>query len=341
MLAAVLTGLAAAVALAGAPLTGAAATSNDQGVTARGSGSPISKVLVVSIDGLNTNAIRELGPERAPVLYHLIRHGASTLNARTEYESTQTLPNHTGMVTGLRVDNTHGGHGVNWNIDKATPATVQEAARRADVESVFSTVHGKRRSTALFVSKEKLMIFDRSWGGSIDRAEVRGSNTRLVTLARRDLVKERRAFTFVHLSMPDSVGHQRGYMSQAYLRAVATTDANLGRLVRAITHTRVLKRHLALVVTSDHGGRGYLHDEIDKRKNYRVPFIVWGAGVANGVNLYSLNKDYAAPGKSRPTYAGKQPIRNGDVANLAARLLGLSPVPGSEFGFHTRLNVTR
>ncbi|MCW2774890.1 MAG: type phosphodiesterase/nucleotide pyrophosphatase, partial [Nocardioides sp.] len=36
------------------------------------------------------------------------------------------------------------------------------------------------------------------------------------------------------------------------------------------------------------------------------------------------------PHKSRPTYAGAQPVRNGDVANLSTDLLGLAKVPGSE-----------
>jgi hypothetical protein len=53
--------------------------------------------------------------------------------------------------------------------------------------------------------------------------------------------------------------------------------------------------------------------------------------VAAGGDLYTLNPtNRKAPGPaSNPPYTGVQPIRNGEVANLALDLLGLGPVPGS------------
>ena len=60
-------------------------------------------MLAVSIDGLRSAAIPQLGRAGTPTLHRLIAQGASTLNARTEREMTVTLPNHTGMVTGRRI----------------------------------------------------------------------------------------------------------------------------------------------------------------------------------------------------------------------------------------------
>ena len=51
------------------------------------------------------------------------------------------------------------------------------------------------------------------------------------------------------------------------------------------------------------------------------------------------NPDFADPGTSRPSYAGRQPVRNGDVANLAASLLGLDAVPGSGIDAEQDLTV--
>ena len=296
-------------------------------------------VVVVSVDGLNPSAIDELGRERAPVLHWLIAHGASTLNARTEQESTSTLPNHTGMVTGRRVDAAEGGHGVTWNDERTEPATVHEAAGER-VSSMFSVV-AKRTRTALFVGKQKLSLLQRSWPRAIDRYEMRGHGDTLVDLARADLrERRRRGLRFVHLAMPDAVGHAEGFMSESYLDAVAGIDELLGRLVQTVRARPRLARHTAVIVTADHGGTGELHGDPATFANYRIPFIVWGAGVAAGANLYALNPDYASPGRRRTTYdAERQPVRNGDVANLVTDLLGLRAVPGSEHGADQDLDV--
>jgi hypothetical protein len=66
--------------------------------------------------------------------------------------------------------------------------------------------------------------------------------------------------------------------------------------------------------------------------------MVWGPGIAHG-DLYAMNPSYADPGRRRVTYAGEQPIRNGDLANLALDLLGLDPVPGSKFDVRQVLSV--
>ena len=86
----------------------------------------VTTVIAVSIDGLNPAAIRALGTEGTPTLHRLIEGGASTLNARTEREQTDTLPNHTGMVTGRWIAAATGGHGVTWNDDRMRPPTVQQ-----------------------------------------------------------------------------------------------------------------------------------------------------------------------------------------------------------------------
>jgi len=299
----------------------------------------ITKVLAISVDGLNPKAITKLGKSRAPTFYRLMRQGAFTLNARTEREMTVTLPNHTGMVTGRRIDASRGGHGVTWNDSRLAPNTVQKAAGHA-VSSVFKVVHHAGGSTAVFAGKKKFSLFQRSWSDAVDRLVILTDNDNLVSAAVKDLVEQRREFTFLHLSLPDSVGHEEGFMSRAYLDAVAKTDAHIGEVLRVLKDHPRLKRHLAVIVTADHGGRGENHRDATKRANYRIPFLVWGPGVARGVSLYDLNRDYRDPGKARTRYAAKrQPVRNGDVANLSLDLLGLHAVPRSEHNARQNLDV--
>ena len=300
----------------------------------------IDSVVAISVDGLNTDALGKLGPQRTPHLHDLMDSGASTLNARTEHELTITLPNHTGMVTGRRIEAATGGHGVTWNDDRRRPATVQAAAGRR-IESVFTQVDAAGGSTALFASKTKFSLWKRSWPLAIDTTRIQLDNTRLARSVRRDLRDEDRAFRFVHLSLPDAVGHEYGFMSPRYLRAVQQVDTLVGSIVDAVRSDPALVGRTAIILTSDHGGLGADHSDARRLANYRVAFMVAGPGVTPGSDLYALNPDYRDPGTRRTTYRqSPQPVRNGDLANLALDLLDLGAVPGSEHDSALDLDVT-
>jgi predicted AlkP superfamily pyrophosphatase or phosphodiesterase len=293
-------------------------------------------VITISIDGLNPSALTQLGPGRLPELHALMRGGASTLNARTEVEITETLPNHTGMLTGRPVAGPDG-HGVAFNQDPGSGTVSSRAGRR--IESVFGVVHRSGRTAAMYASKQKFALFERSWSRAIDRSVIEEDSERLVERLTSDLVSRPADFSFVHLAAPDLAGHESGFMGPAYLRAVEHVDRLVGDIRRAVA-AAPLRGHAHLVVTSDHGGRGARgHSTATDPDDYQIPFIVTGPGVATGSDLYRLNPDYRNPGSGRPSYAGAQPVRNGDVAALATRLLGLQPVPGSVFGTRDRLDV--
>ena len=314
--------------------------------------SAVDRVIAISIDGLNPGAIQELGKSRTPAFHRLMREGAYTLNARTVREQTATLPNHTAMLTGRRVDDKHGGHGYSDNVDNGS--TVHRAAGHY-VASVFDVVHDNGDSTALYASKTKFKLYERTWnthGGpdrvgrndgraKIDRLTIDGDNTRLVANLTAELRRSPREFTFVHLSLPDRVGHSRGFMGKQYLDAVEHTDRLLGRILDTVAARPTLRRHALVILTADHGGRGASHYGASRLQNYRIPFMAWGPGVAAGGDLYDLNPDYRNPGARRSSYRGKQPIRNADLANLAADALDLPRVPGSEFDSSRTLNVFR
>ena len=303
---------------------------------------PIDHVIAISIDGLNPAAISKLGKSRTPAFHRLMREGSYTLNARTDREKTSTLPNHTTMLTGRPVSARRGGHGYTGNFDNG--GTIHRAAGHY-VASVFDVVHDHGGSTAVFAAKTKFRIYKRTRNthgardreganngrAKIDRFTIDRNNTRLVAKLTAELRRKPREFTFVHLSLPDRAGHARGFMSQPYLKAVMRTDKLLGRILDAVTDHPALRRHTLLILTADHGGRGASHYAVSKLQNFRIPFMTWGAGVPAGRNLYGLNPTFRSPGSSRTSYRGKQPIRNGDLANLTTDALDLPPVPGSAF----------
>src|SRR5437868_5578316 len=50
----------------------------------------VNQVLAISVDGLNPRAIKRLGRSGAPAFHRLMREGAWTFNARTEWGQTRT-----------------------------------------------------------------------------------------------------------------------------------------------------------------------------------------------------------------------------------------------------------
>jgi hypothetical protein len=307
-------------------------------------GGAIEHVVAISIDGLRSDAITKLGEARAPHIHRLIREGASTLNARNLAEVTVTLPNHTAMITGRPASRRAGGTGVDFNADNGR--TVHRVAGRY-VESVFDVVHDAGGATGLYVGKGKFDFLDRSWNGANAMADTTGADdgrdkiTDYVragpAAATEALTQQLRsdspfAFSFLHLPQPDSVGHRSKWMSRRYLSAVEQADRLVGEVLAAIASSPERTADTAVILTTDHGGHKNGHGDRTRLENYRIPFIVWGPGIAAGADLYELNPDDRLdPGEKRPGYATVQPVRNGELANLATDLLDLPAVSGSRF----------
>ncbi|MEI2809509.1 MAG: alkaline phosphatase [Nocardioides sp.] len=298
--------------------------------------SPITHVIALSIDGLSPAALTQLGNEALPGFTRMRAEGASTLNARSDYDYTVTLPNHTSMLTGRPVRIERGGHGVtiNTQTDKAVADYAGEP-----VASVFDVVHDAGGSTALFASKEKFSIFRTSWPDSIDRYAMVASS-RVINRATRDFLRHDRTFLFIHLAAPDAVGHLEGWMSPAYLDVVDSVDDDLARLLWTLDR-KGLDDSTVVLLTADHGGEGTRHSDALNPANFTVPFLAWGAQVPKGADLYALNSQLSEPGTARPGYQGPQPVRAASVANLATSLLQFGPVPGSLIDARQDFRITR
>jgi hypothetical protein len=297
----------------------------------------IDQVIIVSIDGLRPDAITVLGERGTPNLHRLLREGASTLNARNLIEQTTTLPNHASMLTSQRVTVSAGGMGVSFNYDRG--GTIHDVAKRY-VPSVFDVVAAGGGSSGLFASKSKFVYFDRSWQHSIDEYVNDAPEVATHELIDRLTSDDPLELSFLHLRQPDASGHGHGWMSRSYLQAVTAMDKLVGKILIAIDASPTLSGHTVLIVTSDHGGEWRDHHDQKRVHNFRVPFLVWGADVAAGADLYALNPSSRVdPVRSRPEYSGAQPIRNGEVGNLATDLLGLPAIPSSLFDADHDLNV--
>jgi len=293
------------------------------------SSSAIEYVIHISVDGLRPDAV-ELWVDHLPAYRRLRLEGAYTENARTAPFYGNTLPNHASQLTG-RIVVGNEGHG--WVRNSDFDSTVTLHSNRGEyVSSVFDVTGGAGLKSLLFSSKSKFSVFHRSYEDNID-AYVYNKDTEKLTDRFVDSLRTGKyAYAFLHLRDPDTAGHRFGWRLWAwhpYGKAISKSDRLIGQVLAAIDADPGLRGKSAVIVTADHGGHGHAHGPKDRR-DYTIPFYVWGAGIPQG-NLYNFGGEARAdPGIEQiDGLAEQQPIRNGDAANLALSLLKLDPIPGS------------
>jgi arylsulfatase A-like enzyme len=251
-------------------------------------------VVLVSIDGLRPDAIAAFP---APTLTRLMREGTYSLSASTITPS-KTLPSHTSMLTGELPDR----HGVLWN--NLASATRDEVG----LPTVFGVARAHGYRTAAFFSKSKFHALQLP--GTLDFSQAprgwfgRWAGDRTATDVEGHLLTASPNLLFVHLTDPDRAGHTRGWMSEAYGRAVTRADVAVARVIEA-SERAFGKGRFALLVTSDHGGHGKDHGS-DHPLDVAIPWIAWGQGVTPAGELTTAT------------------IRTIDTASTVLWLLGVS-----------------
>ncbi len=309
-------------------------------------------VIHISVDGLGASYLQALiDSGDLPNFKRLQAEGAWTNNARTDFDYTITLPNHTSMVTGRPVMDKAAkptaivGH--HWIIN-TDPGTRNLHGNSHDyVKSAFDVAHDNGLRTAMFASKSKFVLYDQSYDAAngapdttgpdngrdkIDLYVKDGDSVKMTDRFIAEMKSNPFQYVFVHFHDADTAGHAKKWGSEAYHEAIKAVDGYLGRILELVTTDEKLKGKTAIIISADHGGTGLDHFYNRNPLNYTIPFYTWGAGVAAGKDLYSLNSaSRSDPKADRLDYVaeGLQPIRNGDGGNLALSLLGLGPIPDS------------
>jgi predicted AlkP superfamily pyrophosphatase or phosphodiesterase len=321
-------------------------------------------VVLVSVDGLAAQHV-ESGLEQGtlPTFERLLKEGAGTFNARTEARVSVTIPNHTSMVTGRPAAEVPDfppstSHLVLYNYDPGGTATVHdENSALGYVTSVFDEVHDRGGHTLLFSSKDKFELYRRSYSAPYSRKDPYGlddgddkiddfaviaESPEMVPRFLEHLSKAVKGnpagpnFAWLHIRETDSAGHASGWDSAEYTDALLLADRLLADVVEQVS---TLERTV-LIVTTDHGGTDYGHNDHTDPLVYRIPFLVWGPEVPAGVDLYAVTLGSRTdPGAEAPLDGtALQPIRNGDSGNLALSLLGLPAIDGA---LHRGLRLER
>lgn len=316
----------------------------------------IEHVIHISVDGLRGDLLQGMLQEsgdRLPAFARLRREGAVTFNARCDYGSSETIPNHASMLTGLPLyapagaeDWQQHGYLINYLVPDDTLHT--NGLPVGYKSSVFDRVHDRGGRTMLLASKEKFRLFDRSYdaqNGAADAVgEDNGSDKIDLTLIQNadssiltavllaQMGGDFPVYTFLHMFDPDYAGHLFGWGSLNWQFAVKHADSLLGLIFSALDLRPELKAKTALVITADHGGGVPVTNHIDPLHliNTIVPVMIWGTGIPAGKDAYALFSNRRDPGSERPENdAPRPPLRNGDTGNIALALLGLPPITES------------
>jgi predicted AlkP superfamily pyrophosphatase or phosphodiesterase len=286
----------AVAAIAAVAIMATAASSQAHGEPAR-----TAHVIVVSVDGLRPDAIEAFDPR---TIRMLMAAGGHSPDANTVVPS-QTLPSHTSMLTGVGP----AVHGITWNRYRPEAGPVA-------VPTIFELARSDGHHVAAFYAKAKFRQLDRP--GSYDHRLVprwrvdHWMSTDVVQEAVQYLAHRRPNLLFIHIPEPDYAGHAAGWMGTVYRLAVSRADAAVGEVLDA-ARTAFGQDGFVLIVTADHGGHERTHGTDDPR-SVRIPWIVYGQGVAPGQLLPGVRTtDTAATvlwllGVARPAWFQGRPV---------------------------------
>ncbi len=220
----------------------------------------ISRVLVISVDGLRPEAI-DLAP--MPVLQGLMAQGAYTLHAQTVYPSA-TLPAHASMLTGLCPAQ----HGVDWN-------DYLPERGRANGDSVFDIAHRAGLKTVMVFGKQKLIQINDE--DALDVLEFVNDRDSVVAERAAPLLAAGFDLALVHLPLVDILGHEYGWLSGDQLIGAVHADEAIGVLLTALDEAG-LRGDTLVIVTADHGGHETTHGS-RLPEDMTIPWVIAGPRV--------------------------------------------------------------
>jgi arylsulfatase A-like enzyme len=233
-----------------------------------GTTAPARRVVVLVLDGLRADLV---GDPRFPHLDALRSASAHTLNAITVLPSV-TATAMTSLLSGVAPSQ----HGI--MSDRFAVPDVSRALRTVPhvVADAGMRTFGAVRQVPWFLRPLARRIVH-----ALGIAEVRFASPNahsLLAAALPALRTQRDGFIVIHWPDCDAIGHQSGWMSTAYLAAVARMDQALGTLRSELQSTR---DHTLLIALADHGGGGRVptHHDSAHALDCTIPIFLEGAGI--------------------------------------------------------------
>jgi predicted AlkP superfamily pyrophosphatase or phosphodiesterase len=245
----------------------------------------VEHVVVIGCDGFGSLAF---SGDHTPTLSGLMREGAYTLKARGVMP-TSSSPNWASMIMGAGPEQ-HGITSNDWETNK-----FKIAPTATGPGGIFPTIFGVLREQKPDARIACIYDWD-GFGRLLERSalnvleNVKGSPA-TAKRAIEVLQREKPNFLFIHFDDVDHAGHEKGWKSPEYYRAVREVDGLIGGIVAALKEAGLYEKTI-VVMTADHGGSGTSHGG-ESMEELEIPLILRGPGVRHVeiktfVNTYDL-----------------------------------------------------
>ena len=241
--------------------------------------SEVHHVLVIGVDGLSPDGIRHA---HTPAIDQLIATGAHTMVARGVMP-TSSGPNWASVLMGAGPEQ-HGVTSNAFNPDEPTlPPTVSGSGSRRLFPTIFDVLHTDRPSNELCAIFHWETISSYFEPEHVDHVSAPGSDEGVALEAARYLPQMKPLYCFLHLDDVDQAGHSFGHGSAEYYESVSRADSLVGQVIHALDESG-MRSNTLILLTADHGGKGYGHNE-NVPEVIRIPYIINGPHVKRGFEI--------------------------------------------------------
>jgi hypothetical protein len=239
--------------------------------------SGIEHVIVIGVDGMSPDGIRKAN---TPVLDTMAAEGAVKWNVRTALPSSSST-NWASMIMGAGPEQ-HGILSNEWEKDNATLPPIEK-----DEEGLFPTIftvlheaHPQSEIGAVYNWNGFGRLFEKK---AVNYDHTFSTEDSTTTNFIEYLKAKKLFFGFLHLDHVDHAGHHDGHGSPAYYTAVSKADSLIGTVLKAIRDAGMADKTL-VIVTADHGGKGYGHGGATPEEA-EIAMFLYGKGVKKGYTI--------------------------------------------------------
>jgi len=229
----------------------------------------VKHVILIGSDGLGAYAFEKA---KVPNMNKMMQGGAYSFEARAVLPSSSAV-NWASMIMGSGSEL----HGYTQWGSKTPELESKVVGPEGIYPTIFSLVDAQLPDEKMgavytwdgigYLFEKPLMDLDHNGKDDIET----------VTVAMDFFNKENPAFTFIHLTQPDNVGHDIGHDTPEYYTAVEEIDRLVGVILADLEKTGKINESV-IILSSDHGGVGTGHGG-KSLAEVEIPWIIYGHGI--------------------------------------------------------------